>query len=209
MNQALESSRTLVALWSSESRGARGALDEIIRFSTLSNRDPQMHHILPVVLGGAHLIDTLPSVLAERQAVIVDDKAYAAGPQASLEELERVALVVSEIVASEQGAASTPPQTPEHPVSVVIGGTVRDALEYGAGMLRSGERSEAQRRTAALLGALIAAPRVSSTTGQMVELLAQRLKTMRNLDEAIASAAQAAGLSPPVGLLTMAARDRA
>lgn len=195
MERALERSRILVVLWSAAAVQARGMLDEIIRFNALPDLGSEPRQILPVMLGGDHLLDTAPTVLTDRQALIVGEKAYEAGPDAAPKELERVAIAARELAVP--GATIPEPKaTPK----IELGRGALAALTSATEMLGDTARSEAQRRVAALLGALAASSlytRDSSSTSAIAELVSQRQRGGRTLGETIAAAAQAAGLLPP------------
>ena len=201
---------------------SRAVQAELSRFDSPRGETDERRPIVPVVLGDAELLHGAPQALTSRQAAIVGQEAYAAGPEEGSDEWMRAVSAVVDVVnnsrltasrdpmqqsssgASASSAESTqePPQegSPAEEAELPsFSHSALRALSYAAAMLSGSEL--AQIRTAALLGALreSEAGGRTPTTGDVIQFVLER-QTGRDVQQTLAEAAAAADLRPVRGL---------
>jgi hypothetical protein len=192
LNEALDNSAALIVLWTPAATASRGILGEIGAFQALMRQD-EHRRLLPLVLGGSEAMNSLPPNLASVRAIVIGPEPYAAGADADSDEWQRaVEQIVEALQTIPAEQAATWPSFSTQSLR---------ALTYAAEMLRHKNASEAQLRTAALLGSLLASAsdRMTPTTGDVVKLVLERQRDGRPAEPTLTAAALAAGLQPVDG----------
>jgi KAP family P-loop domain/TIR domain len=218
LQQALDRSNALVVLWSAEAKESEWIQTELARFEAGGGETGERRPIVPLILGDADLIRTLPRELASRQAVIVGHDTYAAGTETDSEEWRDAVKTIAKALepyARLRGFRETATRSVPSTVETEEVAPAEEALEaqaeaslpsFSRAALRAlsyaaeviGTNADSARlRTAALLGALRASAvsGMGPTTGDVVKLVLDR-QADRDALQTLAAAGAAAGLEP-------------